>query len=495
MKDTSAKIKINKIYILLMVYVAVLMVFCAGSSPFINYCGTDSSVFWLMGRGIAVGKVPYVDLFDHKGLYIYLFNYIGTLISGHSTWGLLCVEILFMCINAILLYKIGRIYLKDEFRNIVFVLLMLLFIVNYFTYQGGNLVEVYGITFQLLSIYYVATYYKNNEYQNHPPRYMLIHGINVGVVACLRLNLVFMWIGIGVVLIGHLFVSKEFKCLLKNMFCGFVGVLLGILPAIVWCIRNRCLKQMIFQSVLFNLRYAEGNLSVTEKIIHFMMPGYAKLLLVLFLVSLVVMIRKKQSVELIVMYVLSSLLSMVSVGMSGYAFGHYYEYLIPLLIPGALWLTGKINATKIRSLVSAGMLFCSVIVNLRTPIKLFADSASKEYVKTAMEMRAVYEQKFSSKKVLVVNNNVLFYNVLNVMPSIKYFYTPAISYEEFPNAVDAQADSIMSGKNDILIINYHDPVRKIIFNDKIDNEQLLNCLSTQYNLVYEKNGMEMYARR
>ena len=107
----------------------------------------------------------------------------------------------------------------------------------------------------------------------------------------------------------------------------------------------------------------------------------------------------------------------------------------------------------------------------------------------------MYEQKFSSKKVLVVNNNVLFYNVLNVMPSIKYFYTPAISYEEFPNAVDAQADSIMSGKNDILIINYHDPVRKIIFNDKIDNEQLLNCLSTQYNLVYEKNGMEMYARR
>lgn len=31
--------------------------------------------------------------------------------------------------------------------------------------------------------------------------------------------------------------------------------------------------------------------------------------------------------------------------------------------------------------------------------------------------------------------------------------------------------------------------------EKIDNEQLLNCLSTQYNLVYEKNGMEMYARR
>ena len=130
-------------YLLGALYTICIMLFSAGSSPVVNSMGTDSSVFFTIGRSMLSGKVPYRDLFDHKGWYVYFFNYLEPVSVPKQRIGLLLLNALFMIINVILLFKITDLISGNRVSEIcksLSVGLMLLLILNFFTYQGGNFV-------------------------------------------------------------------------------------------------------------------------------------------------------------------------------------------------------------------------------------------------------------------------------------------------------------------------------------------------------------------
>jgi hypothetical protein len=55
---------------------------CSASSPLypINDW-TDVNTYFTMGKGVVHGRIPYRDLFDHKGPLLYLLYAVGYLIS------------------------------------------------------------------------------------------------------------------------------------------------------------------------------------------------------------------------------------------------------------------------------------------------------------------------------------------------------------------------------------------------------------------------------
>lgn len=124
-------------------------VFLAGSSPFLKYMDVDSSVFYTMGRAMADGKVPYRDLVDHKGWYIYFFNCLGALISPNNTVGLFVIECLFMLANVYLIYIIVMLINDDLLRINLTMSFMLFFLFNFITYQHGNIWGDFSAHFHL----------------------------------------------------------------------------------------------------------------------------------------------------------------------------------------------------------------------------------------------------------------------------------------------------------------------------------------------------------
>lgn len=238
-------------YLLGALYTICIMLFSAGSSPVVNSMGTDSSVFFTIGRSMLSGKVPYRDLFDHKGWYVYFFNYLGACLSSKTTIGLFIIECAFMIINVILLFKITDLISGNRVSEIcksLSVGLMLLLILNFFTYQGGNFVETYGLTFQFLSVFLIIKYYKRKVI-DHPPLFMFFHGICAGIALSLRLNMAAMWGGIAIVLLLRLIFYKKYKSILLNAVSGSLGVCTGILPVIIYCLNTHSLKPMIQQSL------------------------------------------------------------------------------------------------------------------------------------------------------------------------------------------------------------------------------------------------------
>ena len=67
----------------------------------------DSSVFLYIGKRMLEGKLPYRDLFDHKGPILYLIEVLGLCLSPQSTDGVWVLEVLNLLVTTALMLRIG----------------------------------------------------------------------------------------------------------------------------------------------------------------------------------------------------------------------------------------------------------------------------------------------------------------------------------------------------------------------------------------------------
>lgn len=471
------------------------MLFLTGSSPFLKYMDVDSSVFYTMGRAMADGKVPYRDLFDHKGWYVYFFNCLGALISPNNTIGLFVIECLFMLVNVYLIYLIVMLINDDLLRINMTISFTLFFFFNFITYQHGNLVETYGVTFQLISVYFVVKYYFSHETE-HPPVYMLIHGACVAVMLGLRANLAAMWGPIAVLILWKLFANRKFKNAGANILLGMLGLILGFIPMLLYGACTHSLKDMFQQSILFNLAYADGG---KHRFLSLFTSLKTAWVVYLAMISLGLVIFSRCILNFKVLYTACLLISLYSVALSGRNYGHYYEYLVPFLLPiifAVSRIFSKVFSRKLQCAVIPSILLVTLMVSYPSKLHSYSYAQMQRYAQSVNEFSTLYKQKYSNRKtVLAVNNNAAIYNSFGVIPQEKYFYIPSISYSKFPEPTDSQVESILSGRNDIVVIKYRDYKKKKIFQMSKYDTQVKTYLKQNYTLVDENKYMEMYIKK
>ncbi len=485
-------------------YSFLLTFLCTGSSPFINYMGIDSSVFFTIGRGMVAGKVPYLDLFDHKGLYLYFINYLGALLSSDTSIGIFFVECCFMCINSILFYKIVKTFIRDTFKCVVSVMLIVGITLNYLNHEGGNNTEFYSLTFQLIAFFLVTRYYQSEQVK-HSPVLMFIHGICVGVVLFLRANMVAMWGAVAIVIGWRLFSHKEYKNFVANIFAGLMGLIVGLAPPIVYMIFTGSLNAMIDSYISFNMLYI-GKESLFTRILHTYADYTGIMMLFLtFLMTLSVIIfcksNNKRSMK--VMFVLAYVLSLLSVFVAGRNAAHYFEPLMLYLIPLVVYSVerAQINCTYKKLGAICVIFVLTVGLNGRTPTRLFINARSKDYVRFAEKAGKIWgAMKHQTGAVLSTGDwpTALLYTKMNVIPSERYFYHPMISYDIYPYAVDAHVYSILNDENDVVIANYAGQSQKdngLLLSNTPRNNEVISHLAKNYDLILEDYERQMWVRK
>ena len=112
-----------------------LLLFSYSTSPLYLLEGCDNTVFKTMGLAICNGKVPYVDIFDHKGPIFYLIQTIAESISLNR-WGLFAIQFISLSISVVVWHKIANIYLSPK-KSTFSVLLM--FFMYFYLIEGGIL--------------------------------------------------------------------------------------------------------------------------------------------------------------------------------------------------------------------------------------------------------------------------------------------------------------------------------------------------------------------
>lgn len=398
--------------------------------------------------------------------------------------GLFLVECVFMLLCAKIVYMLLALY-SDKKSALLGMQIFMMIALKRSIFEGGNLTEEYSLLFQVLSIYLLCR--DKNRYSY---LLMLLQGILASIVLCLRPNMIMMWGGIAIIACADMLRRGQFRRLAGNIASGLAGMAAGLAPAVAYVVLNDSVSDTLFGMFDYNFLYVKGNgfrvLSFLKNVAYCVMRGDGILVAAL-TVSALIMLMKVRRNFAAPYYLLMLALSVISVSLSGRNYGHYYEYLVPFCLPAVCELAVMISSQGKQKY--AVIVACVLSVLLGTlELKIMRPEPLTKFA----ELNKPYHSK--QEKVLITGiASARLYNLMGVTPQTKYFYTPATSYELFPDAMDAQAESIISLENDVVVLKYDGN----IYPEVKRQEEVRQVLEKEYKLLYydEDSELAMYGKK
>lgn len=299
----------------------------------------DSSVFVYVAQIMHRGGMPYIDVFDHKGPLLYWINYLSYFMGKYGV--LLPQYLMWIAV----FWAVWR-WLKKELSATIscFALCIGAICAVWFNEHGGNLTETYAfplILFPLLWLYDAAMGKKQFSLWK-----CFATGLCTGGILMLRPNMLAMPLTIALFLLVEAIRNKEWKLLGKQAFAGVSGLIITVLPFILWLVYKGALDDCWKCYILFNMEYARlhgvfPNLKnklvfLTCRSYPFFLAGFFTLLSALQYFSEKVPDRKKVLFWNTVFLLISLVIFFVNP-----RYSHYFLPMIP-----ALFLTCAIFAEK-----------------------------------------------------------------------------------------------------------------------------------------------------
>ena len=292
----------------------------------------DSPIFQYMGYSMLQGKIPYTDLFDHKGLLLYWINALGYLI--HPKYGVMLLQIVNLTFTMTLWYRILD-SVKGEWMKYSILALALLGLYSYFIY--GNLEEEWCLFF---ITYPIVAYFESKKHHGiFSNKQLFSIGVCLGAIAMIRLNIMAPVLGILVYCLIEAIGKKEYQYIgqaLKWSVLGFV--LFPVLGCVYMFVVNGVtgIDNMFFATILFNLEFA-ANPGIGSHLFGEYEFIYKAMLPMLFLLPFIGQ-NKRDILVLCSSFMVTALL------MGGKDEYHYLMMFIPLLVASF----ACINSSKLR---------------------------------------------------------------------------------------------------------------------------------------------------
>lgn len=257
----NRKIKKTEIILIMCFSILYVLLFSYSTSPlFPYYYGGDSAQFLTIGKAWYLGKVPYIDLFDHKGPFIFWIDMLGFRLANGQKYGVAFVQCFFLFFSLMAFYKISQLFYENKAYG--FMVLIITLIIMKRNYGDGNTVEEYCIPFISWSFYEIIKYWKGRK--NNSEHCIIaggLYGVTFGVCLTTRItNFIPICAGILFIFI-YLLYKKKYINILKNIISGLMGSGIVIIPFVIYFALKRGLYECIYGTLLYNFEYAEGRKS------------------------------------------------------------------------------------------------------------------------------------------------------------------------------------------------------------------------------------------
>jgi len=132
----------------------------------------DANISFTMGKGMMNGKIPYRDLFDHKGPLFYFLFGLAYLISNTSFLGVFIFEVISFSVFLFFSFKLLSLYLDRQYAMIALPLLAAS-VLNLNSYVQGGSSEEFCLPLLIISLFYLCRYFKE-YYPKLMPNYWLL---------------------------------------------------------------------------------------------------------------------------------------------------------------------------------------------------------------------------------------------------------------------------------------------------------------------------------
>jgi len=231
-----------------------LWFFSFSTSPAYSFEGGDSSVFKIMGQAILQGRIPYKDIFDHKGPILYFIEAFGQLLYSGRV-GIFIIQIINLTTSVYLWLKTSRLFVSPLI-SLICVAITLSFL--FFTYTGGNISEEFSLLFISLALFesvkIILSLLKHSLL-----RTAILIGVCFGLSFFIRPNDAVAFIG-GLMVGTFIFlVYKKEKSQVLWLLCGYsIGFLVILIPLLIFFGINGAIGDLYYGLIDYNSQYAGG---------------------------------------------------------------------------------------------------------------------------------------------------------------------------------------------------------------------------------------------
>jgi len=491
--------KQNIYYILIFVIVTILAILGLSSSPLNKgVIQNDSAVFQIMGRGMLNGQVIYKDLFDHKGPVMYVINAIAYIINPQI--GLFIIEILFIYIGAVFIFKTSKIFVNQKISVIMALVYVMLIFTNIL---GGNFTEEYAMTFTSIALYCIMKIIYKNEYENK-----ILWGI-IGATFALNFFIkptyIAIWIAFGIIQFIYSIKEKKIKELIKYIFYMIIGIMIVTLPIIIYLVLNDDIHYFIDAFFILNMKYSEAGLLKKAKTFWILInrSKFVGYIIIGIICNILMLFNKKINLKNRLFVTSFFVISIILTAWAPNAYKHYLTQLVPAivleLIELCLYIKENLKLNEKESeilkelpqnLILILAICCMILVTgnkISKDVGIFSRIAQNGEV-INHELDEVKKYLNKDDEIIVLGNQPYYYIYLNKYPKCKYFFQlPIILYD---NSIKEEVQNYIIKNKPKIVIKYIMGHSEENFN-YIYGKELEDYINNRY-IEYANNQFKYY---
>ena len=435
----------------------------------------DQDFFQLVGKVWAEGGVPYRDIWDQKGPFIFFVNMLGWKLTGND-YGIIIIECVFLLATMWLLWLIiGTIFdhecldSRESARSHAISMLVLWICVLWIAIcmpGSWNMTEMFCLPFLaasawllLRSLFAYQDYPTDRDAWHIPGTWAYVHGLAFGVCFMTRLSNA-MGVCVGLLVLTVLLIMRQAWKNLGTCILGFLaGVATFFVPFAVYFAVHGVFYDFMYGTVLYNLHYA-GGLSATAGI-----PGLTTLVLVfavpavMLVVGIIHTIRSKSITCSAVFLILGSVaFAVLFFQMFAIQTGSYLHYTVidvvflPMaLIPAIILLRNQLS--RIVALACAAALLLGY-AGLRTRQVMTWPEFDNTWVAQLTEQ--------SQGSIAFYNMNSLAYTLNDVTPVYPYAVFQDWQAEFSDDLRTKIVDSYSQPNTEILVVQQYGDLTPVI---------------------------------
>ncbi|WP_294157958.1 hypothetical protein [uncultured Selenomonas sp.] len=446
---------------------AVSLLHTDGANPY-GIPGHDSGTFLYIGMLIQHGGMPYLDVFDHKGPWLYILN---ALAMEMGNWHMIAVfEAIAFFASIFVTFQIAR--LRAGFFSSLLITALCTWLLNRGMLDGGNYTEEYALPWIALAELLFLRFFQKGKIEG---RGFFCIGLGLSMVIALRPNMIAVW-AVGIPVMSWLLWRQNRLCRGTGWMLG--GFTAGIAPLLLWMAVRGALVACWDAYIVFNLQYTRRVLGLMKQLlpenhplqaavvgrfsafVHFAEVGACQVA-ALCLIAMGSRRRWRDGAAWASLMML--FLSLLTASMSGFLFWHYGMVLLPTLAYPLAIFCEALERMLFRNvpvcrylLAGASLLFAGSLVfsATRSYVAWYRhppeDSSRMHITEAASYIRS---HTSPEDRILVFGSQTALYPLSDRLASSKYSY-------QFPMIV---LDSAM---HDDFIENFDKTLPKIIVTGK-----------------------------
>lgn len=335
---TALKLRFNAkavLSILFLIIFSIILSLGTNYSP-LNKAGLnhDCGIFSYVGFAMQEGKILYTEVWENKGPLLYLIYYLGLLINKEI--GMYILELIAIFISVIFSYKSIKVITNSNLYSVLGTIYS--FSIYSVTFENGTISENFALPLICMGVYIFSKYTKTNEISNAR---ILVFGILTGLILQIRLNILAIFLAIFIIITINLLFNKKFIEILRWLAFGLVGVIISVIPSLVYLLKNGALVECLNTAYLnvlngFNMGTTANRINsllAMAKIINISYVIY--IIVAFFIISFILIILKKiykKNRLYIYATMLAFIINLYANSLSGAMQMHYFHTFIPIIV-------------------------------------------------------------------------------------------------------------------------------------------------------------------